>query len=343
MVAGGASPLQGRAFAPGSSRDIAAEIHLREDTVFLTDPESQTVLTRCPRAQLVLGDLVGSAPRNIHFPDHWLFQTTAPGISLMLNEPLHSRLLRHFETFHPRLIAVTGAAILAVIALWIWFVPALVAVAVWLTPAQVAQQIDRGTLASMDYLMANPSTLTSDQQQAQRIIFETLQKQAALPHRELTLQFRNMPGFGPNAFALPGGSVVLTDELVQRYGEDSDLIAGVLAHEIGHVAENHGLKQLYRSLSAYILIALIAGDVGPILEDIAFEGQTFANLAFSRRHERAADAYALQLLDQTRYDVAGLQRFFQAIAAHDSASDWVSTHPLSKERVETIEAWRNRP
>lgn len=339
-----AQRLKGQAFSPGSSAAIGAEIHLQTHAVFLTDPENQQVLTRASLETLKLDMPIGSGPCNVHFPDHWLFQATDPRLPRLLNEPLGSQTLRRLEQFHPRLIIITLLAMIGIIGLWKWFVPILVSVAVWMTPEPVVQQIDRATLSSLDLLIAEETELPAEVQASNRAILGQL-----LPHardieaRSIKLEFRQMPGFGPNAFALPGGTLVLTDELVQRFGDNPDLIAGVLAHEIGHVAENHSLHQLYQSLSLYVLIALIAGDVGPILEDLAFEGQTLANLSFSRKHEMAADTYALHLLADSGYSSDGIRYFFEVLSVDDSGPSWTSSHPSSAERLDNIDSFQSIP
>ena len=330
--------LESQAFAPGSSAPHRANLHLNGGQVFLIDATAKTVLLRCQRSEVRLDPPVGNSPRNVHLAQGWLFQTQTPGASALLDEQLRSRLLRHFEQFHPRLLAVALAAVLAAVAVWKWAIPVLVTLAVWMTPATLKQQIDRGTLQSMDFAMAEPSQLSEAQQAVQQRVLATLVTASGLDPETVNLQFRDLPGMGPNAFALPGGTVVLTDTLVETYGQDVDLIAGVLAHELGHVEEQHGLRRLYQSLSLYILIAMIAGDVGPILEELTLEGQTLLNLAFSRKHEMAADTYALMLLQTSGYDSAGLKRFFTDIAKHDGAS-WASSHPLSVDRIQNIDAF----
>lgn len=280
----------------------------------------------------------GRGPRNVRLPGNWLFQTEDAAISELLRESARSRGLRAMERFGFRLIAVVAAAFLAVWALWRFGVPALVTLAIHMTPPPVIKAMDSGALRTLDATIARPSALPPAQRNVVRRIFTDLQ--TALPETarpSLTLKFRHMPGMGPNALALPGGTVVLTDALVREFAEDPDVIAGVLGHEIGHVVERHGLRQVYTSLSVYILVALIAGDVGPILEETLLEGQLFLSLSFSRAHERAADTFGLRLTRAAGYDPAGLARFFRSIVEHDTPSDWYSSHPLSSERIENVE------
>ena len=155
--------------------------------------------------------------------------------------------------------------------------------------------------------------------------------------RNLELVFRAIPEVGPNAFALPGGTVVMTDELIQKF-PDEDVIAGILGHEIGHVVGDHGLNRLYRSLGVYVLIALLVGDTGPMLEDILLEGNILLSLSHSRAQERAADEFGLTLSHRAGFDPAGLKVFFERLGS-DSSDDkqWMSTHPSHFNRIEAIE------
>jgi predicted Zn-dependent protease len=128
--------------------------------------------------------------------------------------------------------------------------------------------------------------------------------------------------------------VVLTDELLAQFPE-ADVRAGVLAHELGHVAGEHGLRQMYRSLGVAGLVALLAGETGPVLEDALLEGGVLLSLTHSRGHERAADAYGLALAEAAGYDPAGLVHFLERVAEDmGEGPSWASTHPATAGRVE---------
>ena len=159
--------------------------------------------------------------------------------------------------------------------------------------------------------------------------------------RDFKLLFRAMPEAGPNAFALPGGTMVMTDELIREFPSE-DVIAGILGHEIGHVVEEHGLRRLYRSLGSYVLIALLAGETGPMLEDILLEGNALMSLSYSRAQESAADEFGLTLSHRAGFDPAGLKVFFERLGMEIGDDvQWMSTHPSHSNRVEAIERYIN--
>ena len=95
----------------------------------------------------------------------------------------------------------------------------------------------------------------------------------------------------PNAFALPGGKIYLLDGLLQK-ARDPDEIAGVLAHELGHVQHRDSLRKIIQTGGTSFLIGLLFGDVtggGAMV----FIGRSLFDASYSRDAERAADAFAM--------------------------------------------------
>ena len=343
MQEGAARTIRGRAFPPLSAREVPAHLSLDAGQAALLAESGEVLAQAIPR-DLDIDMAVGRAPRRITFPDGTLFETEdGEGVRAALPRSWWDRLQR-FEAFGPHLVLFLIAAVVGALAVWRLALPALVSLAVALTPVPLVQALDRGTLQSLELSLAEPSGLdTADRARAEAIFEDLL---AHLPDEEraartFDLVFRDLPGMGPNALALPGGTVVLTDALVREFPRD-DVIAGVLAHEIGHVVEEHGLQQLYRSLGVFVLVSLIAGDPGPILQDALLQGGVLLSLSYSRAHEREADAYAVRLADAAGYDPAGLLAFFESLPdAEVEASSWASTHPASGERRQAIMDYLN--
>ncbi len=128
----------------------------------------------------------------------------------------------------------------------------------------------------------------------------------------LRLEFRR--GMGANAFALPGGTVVITDGLAEtasRRGLGDDALAGVLAHEIGHVVYRHTTRTVVEQGVLNIGLGLALGDVSSLLST---GGALVTGLAYSRAHEREADCYALALMGRARLPTAPMADLLLAIA-----------------------------
>ncbi|WP_412552942.1 M48 family metallopeptidase [Shimia sp. MIT1388] len=333
--------VQGIGFYPGSSRRFDAKVTLSHaaDTLELVDIATGKVMLICALSAVRVDKAAGSGPRQIYLPDNWLIQIDDPADVALFGEADSNRILRFFEDMQPRMIAVVAGAVLATWLVWKHGLTLIVAVAVYMTPETIRDAMDRGTLQSIDFLMAEPSALTTSDQEDVRAIFDAILAQ--VPKRELDsrafeLLFRDVPDMGPNAFALPGGTIVVTDQLATDFGQDADVIAGILGHELAHTLQDHGLKQLYRSLSVYVLLAMIAGDLGPVLEDIALEGQLLVRLSFSRNHEAEADKIGVRLASEAGFDGKGLARFFQALEAEQLDLPWLSSHPSFESRIEAI-------
>jgi Zn-dependent protease with chaperone function len=149
---------------------------------------------------------------------------------------------------------------------------------------------------------------------------------------------------GANAFALPSGVIVITDELVQLAKDDREIV-GVLAHECGHIVHRHSLRAVLQNSAVFVLIALITGDVSSAT---AFGGALPTFLLqnrFSREFEREADAHAVTQLKQAGIPPSYLADMLQRLATTHGESDspllgYLRTHPPTPERIQAIRGKR---
>jgi beta-barrel assembly-enhancing protease len=145
-----------------------------------------------------------------------------------------------------------------------------------------------------------------------------------------------------NAFALPGGNIVLTRGLLNAAAEPKE-VAGVLAHEIGHVAHHHPEAQMVRVAGMQVLLSVATGTSGG--NNASSLAGLAAILKSSRDAEREADAYAVATLSAAHVDPLGLKHFFEKIMADEGKSTGgaltrlgtvFSTHPVTTERIDLI-------
>ena len=138
----------------------------------------------------------------------------------------------------------------------------------------------------------------------------------------------------PNAFALPGGWIVLFRGLIAS-AEDAGEVAGVLAHEMGHVTHRHGTQNIMRAMGLRVLFDLMMGDMGDGLAGGL--GQVLVYLSYNREAEAEADAAALALLEAAGIGAQGLARFFERLAetrgGMPAALQLLSTHPSHDARA----------
>lgn len=147
-----------------------------------------------------------------------------------------------------------------------------------------------------------------------------------------------------NAFAVPGGQIVLTKGLIDK-AQSADEVAGVLAHEMGHGIEMHPETAIIRSVGlAAAVQVMLGGTAGGGLANV---GLMLAQLGYSRDAERQADQHAIELLKNSAITPNGLASFFKRVMDMEAEQDtsgsksdafaWLRTHPPVKERLTLVQ------
>jgi predicted Zn-dependent protease len=139
-----------------------------------------------------------------------------------------------------------------------------------------------------------------------------------------------------NAFALPGGTIVVFDKILREINSAEEL-AALLSHEVAHIEYRHSLKSLSRSISGYIFVSLLFNDINGVTTALVDNANTLNNLSFSRSLEAEADNRALKTLDDNRLSQKGLVDLFETLDAEDSYNflKFLSTHPLTRDRIQS--------
>ncbi len=255
-----------------------------------------------------------------------------------------SRVVRAQQSW--RGVVLAFALLLAAIgAMYQWGLPALARSVTAAVPQRVDALIGQEALASLDRQLLAPSRLAPAEQERLREAFTRMVLRAhpadAPPWR---LEFRRGRDktLGPNALALPGGAIVLTDELVELVPGDTDAVLGVLAHEFGHVRLRHALRQLVQASAVGFAVSIAFGDYGTL---IGAAPVLLATLGYSRAAEREADEESVRLMRASGISPRVMVGFFEALqrwrGAHgregegegDAVGIAFSTHPATAERI----------
>ena len=145
---------------------------------------------------------------------------------------------------------------------------------------------------------------------------------------------------GPvNAFTLPGGFLVFYSDLIDQ-AKDGSEVAGVLAHEIGHVVHYHSVKALARQYGIDLLVKVVTGGYSDLLNTLTSGGGMLFALRNGRANEREADATGIELLEKLGLRADGVSSFFERMMkdekadAAERAGIW-SSHPPTRERIVT--------
>lgn len=148
-----------------------------------------------------------------------------------------------------------------------------------------------------------------------------------------------------NAFALPGGYVIVNQGLIDKASSD-DEIAGIIGHEFGHVIHRDGLRSIVHKLGVYSCIGLVAGAGGDYSGQIVqalIVGQFLEGQSFTRTQEAASDIFGADLTVASGFDGEGMIKFFQRLRGSSGSVDSklveiLSDHPLDSDRITAIKA-----
>jgi predicted Zn-dependent protease len=153
----------------------------------------------------------------------------------------------------------------------------------------------------------------------------------------------------PNAFAIPGGYIFVFDGLLDKLDSEDEL-AGVLAHETGHVMHNHFFKDDAKisALSLATIAAILLSRGSGAAASIAMATNISAQLHFSRENEEEADASGMQYLKRAGYDPKGMLNFFQTLLTYERINGvevpaYLETHPALEDRIHLVELRMARP
>ena len=301
---------------------------------------------RYPLAEVQVSSRIGNAPRSIDFPDGGKCETRDnDAVDAALAERKSARPARLLHAVESRLPLIVGAVVATVFLVWAGLehaLPYLAREIAHALPREVDERLGRGTLQALDYTVFDPSRLAPDVQQRLRATFAELVA-AAQPETAVRLELRWSEAIGPNAFALPSGIVVFTDQLVALAANEQEILA-VLAHEIGHIEARHAIRSALQDSIAPVLLATVTGDLTSVTALSATLPTFLIQMKHSRAFEREADDYAGEMLARmgipSERFIAILERLSQADPgdSDDGFGSYFSTHPAIEERVERLKA-----
>lgn len=152
----------------------------------------------------------------------------------------------------------------------------------------------------------------------------------------LQLEFRDSKRIGPNAFALPGGTIVVTDQMVDLAASNEEILA-ILAHESGHVEKRHSMRQVLQGSLLALVIATVTSDATTVGATLSGLPAVLLQSKYSRGMETEADEFAFALLQDN--DISSetfatmMEKIQEKVGKFDELS-FISTHPVTSERIE---------
>ncbi len=239
-------------------------------------------------------------------------------------------------------VALAGVAIIACILLAGYFfgLPAAAERIADRIPVETEKTLGRQALAWLDEKgWFKPTNLDKNTQKGIKDGFDRLRSELPLKNH-YQLEFR-AGVIGANAFALPGGTIVITDDMVKA-AESPEEVLAVLAHEIGHVELRHTLRSVLQNSAVALVAATVTADAASLSVAVAGLPVLVAQTKYSREFEAAADDFAFRLLKQQGYSPAAFASLMERLAKQheqqERAFAYVSSHPVTAERVKRARA-----
>ncbi|MGZ5101808.1 MAG: M48 family metallopeptidase, partial [Usitatibacter sp.] len=270
-----------------------------------------------PVGELHVHPRLGSLPLRIDLPGGGLLVASAEAIAGAIEMPPRAGLAHRLESHLGVILAsLAGLAIAA----WLGYregIPWLAREVAYRLPPEIEKDLSTEGLEAMDRMWLRPSALPQERRARLREVFARLS--AVHPELPARLNFRDGGFIGANAFALPGGAIVMTDELATALGDD-DHIAAVLAHELGHLHHRHGARQILQASITALASAALLGDVSSVASLAATIPTVMLHTSYSRDFEREADRFAFELLRKTGRSPRLLGESLAALEKHQDAS-----------------------
>jgi len=314
--------------------------------------EDGEVLSSTLVSEMDVSARISDIPRYIYFPNGGKFETDDNDtIDSVLNKYRPSRFHDFIHRLENRKRYIISS-LLAVIIFGFFMVKYGAPITAKIIAAHLPQSIfnyaDEKTILIMDKGILSPSELKEDEQIRIREYFQSFINDNE--NLSLKILFRKGGHIGANAFALPSGTIIFTDEMVKISDKHEELLA-IFAHETGHVLHRHGIRTLIQDSLLAFAIAAIIGDASGTAEILLGLPIILTEMAYSRTFENEADQYALDSLQawgicpnhfsnlmrrimekrrgkrQERKDSGNGQKINMII-------NYLSTHPSTERRIE---------
>ncbi|MCF6436646.1 M48 family metallopeptidase [Pseudoalteromonas sp. MMG022] len=327
--------VTGKLYSAGSNASVNCILHNSNGQIRVVKDDDLELSV--PLQDILPGVAIAGQAQDITLPDGSRF--LPDDVSFRLTSLSGVGLLERCER-HKGL--VLSAIFLCPLLLYLVFfvvVPSMAASAVTLLPNSVVEATGRQSMLLIEKMALEPTEVDPTQQDKINALWQDSLNQLKLDKEKYRLGFYRSDFFGANAFALPHGQIVVTDELVAKLAKHPEALRAVLLHEIGHVEHQHSMRIAAQSVASTIALAVVFGDLQGVAELALGVGSVIMQQQFSQDMESQADDYALHNLEAHGYKAADFATALKLMSSdrsteQDAWSKYLSTHPQVGERIE---------
>lgn len=204
-------------------------------------------------------------------------------------------------------------------------------------PVSIMNKLSDDALVLLDNQLFEPSKTDLLKQKKLKTEVKSIQGEIN-SGRNYTLKFRGGKKIGANAFALPSGTIIITDELVNMIEEEKEL-TGIILHEIGHIENRHGIRSVLQNTGVFFLISAIAGDMVSVSSVAGSFPTLLVESGYSRKFEKEADEFSAKFFINKGWSTKPFQNILKRLTkAKGPGVDMIATHPGAEERIKLLQS-----
>ena len=312
-----------------SARAHAVTLHIADKALHWTADSAQGSQ---PLSSLRWDPAIGQTHAMVHLPDGGMFRVHDRRLGALWPQAAGDGLERWASRIEGRMAYVVAALVLTAGLVYSglrWGVPVAAHKVTAIVPASMEDTVGRQSLVILDRVFST-SQLPAERQQALTAQLKAWCQRTTCP--AYRLEFRQGGRIGANALALPGGTMVVTDELVKLAKHDEEIIA-VLAHELGHVQERHGMRMTLQAMGAGAILVALTGDLSSVSDLAAGLPAVLLQSGYSRSMEREADDHAWRTLNESCIAPQRFADILRRLDAKPSETGLLDSHPGTAERI----------
>jgi len=272
-------------------------------------------ITSIELSSLSISSRLGNSARYIKIKELGEFETLDnDGVDVLCEQLNQESSFLH--TLESNLSLILVAIVVTVFFSWVtikYGVPKAADALVAALPDKTSDILETTIIENVEERFFLPSKLSADRISQVNALFESVARELKIDPSKYKFKIRNAEDeIGANALAFPNGMIIMTDQLITLADSDRQ-IAGIIAHELGHLEAQHSLRQIVRGSLLTFIVAFIAGDASGASAAILSAPTFLAELQYSRKFEIEADDYAIRYFSCDTQGLSDMAKFFTSL------------------------------